>query len=108
VTTGSVTDFGGGPADGEARHSAPLRVFQPLEVCCQLGEHVDPADHAELPAELSAGDGTLPRVVQIGKYEIGGYCRSFAALRMTACCQGVPMGNVTPTPLPPPVREGAV
>lgn len=53
----------------------------------QLGEDIDPADHAELAAELSACDGALIRVIQIGDSE---------------------GGNVTPTPLPPPVREGAV
>ena len=53
----------------------------------QLGEHIDPADHAELAAELSACDGALMRVIQIG--DRWG-------------------GNVTPTPLPPPVREGPV
>jgi hypothetical protein len=86
---GFATGFGCGPADGEAWGSAPLRFrpFQPLEVCCQLGEHVDVADYAELPAELRACDGALLRVIQIGD---GG------------------LGNVTPTPSPLPVREGSV
>jgi hypothetical protein len=58
----------------------------------KLGEHIDPADHAELAAELSACDGALIRVIQIGD---NGGGDSWG-------------GNVTPTPLPPPVREGAV
>jgi hypothetical protein len=53
----------------------------------QLGEHIDLADRAEFPAELSACDGALIRVIEIGNSEAG---------------------NVTPTPLPPPVREGPV
>ena len=58
----------------------------------QLGEHIDPADHAELATEVSACDGALLRVIQLGDNwdgDSGG-------------------GTVTPTPLPPPVREGAV
>jgi hypothetical protein len=53
----------------------------------QLGEDIDPAEHAELPAELSARYSSLIRVIEIGSGEAG---------------------NVTPTPLPPPVREGPV
>ena len=53
----AATEFGCGPADGEGWRSEPLRSrpFQPLEVCCKLGEHVDVADHAKLPAELLEG-----------------------------------------------------
>ena len=63
----------------------------------QLGEHIDPADHAELAAELSACDGALIRVIQIGDNWSGesGGGDSWG-------------GTVTPTPLPPPVREGPV
>ena len=32
----------------------------------QLGEHIDPADDAELAAELSACGGALIGVIQIG------------------------------------------
>ena len=58
----------------------------------ELGEHIDPADDAELAAELSECDGALMRVLQIGDYWIGDSGG----------------GTVTPTPLPPPVREGPV
>ena len=58
----------------------------------ELGEHIDPADDAELAAELSACDGALVRVIQIGDDWIGDGWGS----------------TVTPTPLPPPVREGPV
>jgi hypothetical protein len=79
---GSATAFGGGPADGEAWRSKPLRFrrFQPLEVCCQLGEHVDVADHAKFPAELGAN--------------------GFAVI--------VAGGDVPVDPSPLPVREGSV
>ena len=58
----------------------------------ELGEHIDPADDAELAAELSACDGALMRVLQIGDNRSG----------------DSGSGTVTLTPLPPPVREGPV
>jgi len=79
---GAATGFGGSGADGEGWRSESLRFgpFQPLEVCCQLREHVDVADHAKLAAELGAN--------------------GFAVV--------VAGGDVPGDPLPPPVREGSV
>jgi hypothetical protein len=79
---GSAASLGCGRPDGEVCHSEPLRFgpFQPLEVCCQLGEHVDLADHLKLAAELGAN--------------------GFAVV--------VAGGDVPGHPLPPPVREGSV
>ena len=63
----------------------------------ELGEHIDPADDAELAAELSACDGALMRVIQISDDWIGDSRDGDSG-----------GGNVTPPPLPPPVREGPV
>jgi hypothetical protein len=43
-------------------------------MCCELGEDVDVADGAELPSELLAGEGALPRVIEV-RGEVGGEVR---------------------------------
>lgn len=82
MATGSAISSGSGRADGEAWRFEALRFrpFEPFEVGCQLGDHVDVADHAEFPAELLAGVA-LP---------LGG------------------VEYRDRDPLPPPVRESAV
>jgi hypothetical protein len=51
-----------------------------------VAEDVDVADAFEFSAELGAGHGALEWVVEVGDG----------------------LGNVTPAPHPPPVREGAI
>lgn len=57
------------------------------------------ADTLELPSELSAGAGTLGGVVEIGGDSRSLHC-AVRPLRLVMMGIG--------TPLPPPVREGAV